>query len=344
MKRTFLLIFAIICLSLFCSCAMTRSPLTGFLYTNVESPITYRSGKNATHGYEILGEVTGEANAASILGIIATGEASCRKAYEKALEQNPNANGLIDICIDQRSESVLGIYAKTTTKLSAKAVRWIKIPDAISYTEASSQRKPERIESDSEKVNDDNDLVANINAFLGKGEKKHNIGVSITNKVGEAGGVGLRINYMMRRLGEKFSFNPSVRFANVKGQYIYSSYGYKADPITGERSYGIQETKRNYHWNIIPFEFNILANGDQFDIVKNNLPAGLNPFLETGLVYFILNRESHWDFFELGMDIGIGAEYELQPNLSLQAGLKRYIPFNKNFGFWDWRIGVVFGR
>ena len=82
---------------LFSSCAMVKSPLTGVLYTNVKAPMlaTDNGGSNKA----------GSAKASSILGIIATGDASISAAAKAA--------GITKIHhVDEHSTSILGIYAK----------------------------------------------------------------------------------------------------------------------------------------------------------------------------------------------------------------------------------------
>ena len=49
-----------------------------------------------------------------------------------------------------------------------------------------------------------------------------------------------------------------------------------------------------------------------------------------------------WDFFEIGLNLGFGAEYYFKPNLAATACLKRYIVFDKKLDFWNWQVGVTF--
>jgi len=79
------------------SCAMVKSPLTGVWYTNVKAPVAVTGNANSTK--------VGSASAKSILGIIATGDASIDAAAKSA--------GITKIHhVDEQSTSVLGFFAK----------------------------------------------------------------------------------------------------------------------------------------------------------------------------------------------------------------------------------------
>lgn len=78
-------------------CAMARSPVNGAWYTDVSSSVGSTSNQ--------AGNRVGEACAISILGLIATGDASIETARR---------NGAITMItsVDDRATSILGIYAK----------------------------------------------------------------------------------------------------------------------------------------------------------------------------------------------------------------------------------------
>lgn len=79
------------------SCATVSSPLTGFLYTDVQAPVAVTSNANATK--------VGTAEASTILGLVATGDASIETAAKSA--------GITKIHhIDAHSTSILGVIAK----------------------------------------------------------------------------------------------------------------------------------------------------------------------------------------------------------------------------------------
>ncbi|MCB0563001.1 MAG: TRL-like family protein [Phaeodactylibacter sp.] len=85
---------------MFSSCAaFVATPLTGFIYTDLKAPITATSNPVASK--------VGTAEATSILGIVATGDASIEAAAKKA--------GITRIShIDYEANSVLGVFAKFT--------------------------------------------------------------------------------------------------------------------------------------------------------------------------------------------------------------------------------------
>lgn len=80
-------------------CAYAASPLTGGLYNNVQGPIT-ASGA--------AGSKMGKACANSILGIVATGDASIDAARRAGNITNVSS-------VDHESTSILGLYATFCT-------------------------------------------------------------------------------------------------------------------------------------------------------------------------------------------------------------------------------------
>jgi hypothetical protein len=83
------------------SCAMVQGPVMGAWYTDVKGPI-------AATGQPAKGDRSGEACATSILGLIATGDASIETARKNA--------GISKIsAVDMSGSSILGIYAKYCT-------------------------------------------------------------------------------------------------------------------------------------------------------------------------------------------------------------------------------------
>lgn len=97
MRKIFALLFAAVMLS---SCAAyVASPLTGFLYTDVKAPLAVTNHDAATK--------VGTAKAQSILGIVATGDASIEAAARSA--------GITKIHhVDYQGTSILGIIATFT--------------------------------------------------------------------------------------------------------------------------------------------------------------------------------------------------------------------------------------
>jgi len=100
MKKLIYSTFCGVCALMLTSCAMTSSPVTGFVYQSTKGPIT-ATGNN-------LGSKVGRAEATSILGIVGTGDASIQAAAKSA--------GIKKIShVDYEGSNILGIYAKHTT-------------------------------------------------------------------------------------------------------------------------------------------------------------------------------------------------------------------------------------
>lgn len=83
-----------------CSCGATKSPVMGFVYTDVTSGNAVTSNS--------LGSKVGRSQATGILGIVATGDASYQTAAKSA--------GISKIShVDENSYTILGIYTKYET-------------------------------------------------------------------------------------------------------------------------------------------------------------------------------------------------------------------------------------
>lgn len=79
------------------SCATVKTPLMGVWYTDVKAPVTATSNSNSTK--------VGSAEATSILGLVATGDASIDAAAK--------SGGITKIHhVDEQSTSILGFFAK----------------------------------------------------------------------------------------------------------------------------------------------------------------------------------------------------------------------------------------
>jgi hypothetical protein len=95
-------ILSLLCLGLLLvnGCAMAVAPVNGFWYTDVKGPLEANSVGTATK--------TGEATCKSVLGLVATGDASIEAAAKNG--------GITKIHhVDFKSWSLLGFYAEFTT-------------------------------------------------------------------------------------------------------------------------------------------------------------------------------------------------------------------------------------
>lgn len=94
------LLIGVCVVMLFAGCAIVSSHLPAVVYTNVEGPVAATSNAGSTK--------IGTASATSILGIVATGDASIEAAARNG--------GITKIHhVDYKAQSVFGIYARFTT-------------------------------------------------------------------------------------------------------------------------------------------------------------------------------------------------------------------------------------
>ena len=97
MKKLKFLSFAVLGAALLSSCAIVRTPVPGLLYTSMKSPHSVTGNAGASK--------VGTAEGMSILGLVATGDASIDAAAK--------AGGITKIHhVDEEGWSVLGIIAK----------------------------------------------------------------------------------------------------------------------------------------------------------------------------------------------------------------------------------------
>ncbi len=95
-KIAFLMIFGAF---MFSSCAMTMTPVTGFIFTDAKGPLTATAS--------VKGKRAGTTEATSILGLVGIGDASIETAARNG--------GITKIShVDYHTFNVLGIYAKVT--------------------------------------------------------------------------------------------------------------------------------------------------------------------------------------------------------------------------------------
>ncbi len=97
------ILFALLCVSIFPACG-GRAPVQGWLYTGVSAGLSVSAQ---------AGPKTGKACASSILGIIATGDASIDTARRNG--------GITSISIvDEEMTNILGLYATHCTVVHGK--------------------------------------------------------------------------------------------------------------------------------------------------------------------------------------------------------------------------------
>ncbi len=105
MKKSFISIL-VLSAFLLSGCAAVRGPLVGVLSSNVTSPVAVNPG--SMNGLKV-----GTATASSILGIIASGDASVATAC---------INGGISevVTVECKTSNILGFYAEYTTIVYGK--------------------------------------------------------------------------------------------------------------------------------------------------------------------------------------------------------------------------------
>jgi len=97
MKRSTITAGAVLVTLLMTSCAQVKAPLTGVIYTDLKAPLAVTDNTGSSK--------VGSAEAMSILGAVATGDASIETAAKSA--------GITKIHhVDEHVNSILGIIAK----------------------------------------------------------------------------------------------------------------------------------------------------------------------------------------------------------------------------------------
>ena len=127
MKARILLVICCIALLIFVvGCAMV-SPVasvpTGLIYTGVTGPVGIATANYPE--YKVIGPAEGTSSSIGVLGIAAAGDGGASKAYQNALS-NARADALIDVQVDQKVMSVLGLFSKHTTIVKGTAVKFGK--------------------------------------------------------------------------------------------------------------------------------------------------------------------------------------------------------------------------
>jgi len=105
MRKKVIGLFCIVSLFIMAGCAMVMTPAAGSLYSNVKGPFTATSNTGGTK--------IGRAECASILGLIALGDASIDTAARNG--------GITKVkTVDYETWSLLGIYAKLTVVVTGE--------------------------------------------------------------------------------------------------------------------------------------------------------------------------------------------------------------------------------
>lgn len=98
-----------------------------FPFADFTTPLSFHSKTNylitPNTQFEVLGNVQGEASYIMVAGIM-IGDAGYDAAYRNALAKIRGADALIDVKVDSRFFSFLGLFIQIKTKLTGKAIKF----------------------------------------------------------------------------------------------------------------------------------------------------------------------------------------------------------------------------
>jgi hypothetical protein len=96
--------------------------VTSCVYTNVNTPLSYRAPTPSEVQGPLGESVTGEACNQAVLGLVAWGDGGYAAAVEDA-KQRSGARLLADVKSDTKLFNVLFVYSKACTRVTGFAVR-----------------------------------------------------------------------------------------------------------------------------------------------------------------------------------------------------------------------------
>ncbi len=94
---------------------------TGCIYSNVHTPLSYRSPTPSEVPGPLGAEVTGEACNHVVLWLVAWGDGGYTRAVEDA-KRGSHARMLADVEADTKLFNVLGVYQESCTRVRGKTV------------------------------------------------------------------------------------------------------------------------------------------------------------------------------------------------------------------------------
>lgn len=98
----------------------------GAIYTNTTHPSYVAPKVENFDKMEIMGYASGEATSVNILYLVAAGDNGIARAKADALKRFPGADDLVNIEVETKYHSILGIYNSVTTYVYGRAVRYKK--------------------------------------------------------------------------------------------------------------------------------------------------------------------------------------------------------------------------
>jgi hypothetical protein len=95
---------------------------SGCIYTNVQTPLSYRSPTPSDVPGPLGAEVDGEACNHVVLWLVAWGDGGYSAALEDA-KRNSGAQMLVDVQADTSLFNILGVYQQSCTRVRGKTVK-----------------------------------------------------------------------------------------------------------------------------------------------------------------------------------------------------------------------------
>jgi len=345
--KTYLIVSLSCCALFFAGCAtFQRIPFT----KSDEIFITTGDG-DITKPYEPIGHLIytkqGFRIPLPLIGFIPISDALAGDAIneviaEKARAMGGNAVINLDIKWDPPSDGIWGIGANGGALIiNGTVIKQSAEPRTLTATVASASTSMPSPQMPISRGDQSTDLMK---LFL-QGDPVHSPFLAY--------GGGIRLGYVLRRHGAKFAFTPAISFGGSSDEQVSFTSVFNSSTRRFEQ---VRQTLQT-HFRLIPVDLNVTANFGAFPKLSPSLPSKLNPYAEAGLTYLLWSAKSefdspffksesdtHWDFFEAGLNLGLGAEYFVQPNLAVSGGLKRYIFFKSHpkLDFWNWQVGVSF--
>ncbi|MBR1948819.1 MAG: hypothetical protein IKA22_03885 [Lentisphaeria bacterium] len=134
MKKAIYLILFSTCITIFCNGCLSGyhigdgfpRTLPGSIAANQKSGGYIAPKMESMKDVEMLGRVSSELEARQILMIISLGDISIATAKQQALQKYPQADDIVNIEIDVRHESLLGLYNTVTMYFNGIAIKYKK--------------------------------------------------------------------------------------------------------------------------------------------------------------------------------------------------------------------------